>query len=265
MYNWEDMNFPIHVDADAPQAPPNLAVNPTGCVPTNSFTFTWSASSDPGGSGIKGYHWKVNNGSEAFITTRTVGPIGAPNEGYNTFYVRAEDNVGNFSEYSSIQFCRTSGNNLSFDTDADGNSIPDGWVVDLHGGLYIYRDGGVDGTHFIRLTHDNPSDWDLVVRTVNGLIEPDRWYRLSFWYLTDSEGPFGWMLFDPYLNALPVLNCGVDDPLSDSQWHRFWGAPFRVTSSQLQQHSSFGFKYFAGPNGTVNIDGVVIEEVQLCQ
>jgi hypothetical protein len=271
MPEWVGMNFPMHVDADAPQAPPGLAVNPTACSINNSFTFNWAASSDPG-SGVESYAWKVNGEAEVLTTGYSAGPRTAPNQGWNTFYVRAKDRVGNWSGYSSVQFCwqPADGWNPSFETDADQNGIPDGWsLICVNGAGFERRsDGSPDGSsHTMRFVDNDGDDWSAMGRhTGNTLLYSGVIYRISFWYRAWSNAPFGWQMSTPNLQSyINVLNCTVSDPLADAAWHHFWGAPFMLSGSDLTDYPYMTFKHGQNAIGTVDIDGVVIEQVSLCQ
>lgn len=94
---------------DAPSAPTNLEVSPVSSS-TNSFTFSWEEPIDEGVT-IGGYYYSVNNlpneENTTLVTTATVGPIpAATQQGVNTFYVVAVDDVGNynFNNYASVTF-----------------------------------------------------------------------------------------------------------------------------------------------------------------
>jgi hypothetical protein len=272
MYNWGGMSFPIHVDADAPQAPPNVSASPSSCVSSNSFTFTWSTPADPGGSGIDSYNWKVDEGGETSTTGTSVGPITAPNQGWNIFYVRARDRVGNWSGYSSVQFCwlPADGWNPSFETDADQNGIPDGWsLICVNGAEFERRsDGSPDGSsHTMRFVDNDADDWSAMGRHAgNTLLYSGVIYRISFWYRAWSNAPFGWQMSTPNLQSyINVLNCTVSNPLADAAWHHFWGAPFMLSGSDVTDYPYMTFKHGQNAIGTVDIDGVVIEQVPLCQ
>jgi len=68
-------------------------------------TFSWTASSDDG-SGVRGYWWSVDNTPPQTVGTFTTS-LSAPTSvspGIHTFYVRAEDNAGNFSNVSAQAF-----------------------------------------------------------------------------------------------------------------------------------------------------------------
>jgi hypothetical protein len=272
MQDWGGMHYLFNVDADDPQAPPNLVANPSGCTPTNSFTFTWGVPSDPGGGGIEGYAWKVNGNGETWTMSRSAGPLTAPNQGWNTFYVRAKDNVGNWGGYSSVQFCwqPPNGPNLSFEDDVSPqDGVPDGWtVLVLNGAGYDRRcNGGANNTScYMRFANYDSQDWSAIGRPASGVFQSGIIYRLSFWYRTSNTAAFSWQLSTPDLqSSINVLNCTVSNPLGDGVWHRFWGAPFMVDGGQISSYPFMRFLYGSGIVGVVDIDDVVLEQVELCQ
>lgn len=67
----------------------------------NTPAFTWSAPSDL--SGISGYYWKVDSGSDTWITSASVTLPTQP-DGSHTFYVKAKDNANNVGSYGSHAF-----------------------------------------------------------------------------------------------------------------------------------------------------------------
>jgi hypothetical protein len=88
------------IDTANPPAPsPDDGV--TGWSTDNTPTFSWSAPSDT--SGIAGYYYKVDSGSETWTTSTSV-TLPAQPDGTHTFYVRAKDNAGNIGNYGFHQF-----------------------------------------------------------------------------------------------------------------------------------------------------------------
>jgi hypothetical protein len=65
-------------------------------------TFTWSPSSDSY-SGVAGYYWKVDSGSETWTTSSSVTLPPQP-DGVHTLYVRGKDDAGNIGSYGSHEF-----------------------------------------------------------------------------------------------------------------------------------------------------------------
>ena len=109
MDGWGGVNFTIRTDATPPD-PFTASVTPS-TNNVNSYSFSWSASSD-GNSGLKGYYWSVNGGGETFTTSTTL-PTGAyaTVQGTNTFNVRAVDNAGaagNSTSAAPVYFTLTS-------------------------------------------------------------------------------------------------------------------------------------------------------------
>jgi hypothetical protein len=93
-----DLTTAYSYDITAPTAPTNVQVNPTGWAMADPYIFTWSASTDAE-SGLAKYQYKLGNGvwtdnSPLTVTTTTQNHY---QDGINYFYVRAVDNVGNFS------------------------------------------------------------------------------------------------------------------------------------------------------------------------
>lgn len=110
--------FTYKYEATVPTTPASGSVSPAVYTKTNSFTFTWSASTDPGatdipptGSGILSYEYKINDGSwvettPEETTARSVSLVDiAPiTDGQNVFHLRAKDNALNVSEQYTINF-----------------------------------------------------------------------------------------------------------------------------------------------------------------
>ncbi|MCX6732404.1 MAG: fibronectin type III domain-containing protein, partial [Candidatus Roizmanbacteria bacterium] len=91
----------------------NVAVLPNGYTSVNNYRFIWDATDDPlpngAGVGFKGYYYKTGTGSGAlsqdiFTTGLTVTGITAYQEGINTFLIRAADNLGNYSNYTTVNY-----------------------------------------------------------------------------------------------------------------------------------------------------------------
>lgn len=94
----------FYLDSEAPTAPSSVTASPTTNT-SNSFGFSWGAGFDAT-SGVAGYFWRINGGPETFTTGLSVPAESHPEvvEGFNTFYVRTEDNLGNSSSFSSVAF-----------------------------------------------------------------------------------------------------------------------------------------------------------------
>ncbi len=88
------------VDTIAPPSPtPDDGIS--GWSSDNTLTFSWTAPTDT--SGIAGYYYKVDSGSETWTTLTTV-TLPAQSDGTHTFYVKAKDNAGNIGTYGSHSF-----------------------------------------------------------------------------------------------------------------------------------------------------------------
>jgi hypothetical protein len=91
----------FQIDTVVPSTPgPDDGVS--GWSNNNRPTFSWSSSSDAL-SGVKGYWWKVDSGSESWTTSTSVTVPPQP-DGSHTFFVRAQDNAGNNGNYGSHDF-----------------------------------------------------------------------------------------------------------------------------------------------------------------
>lgn len=118
---WSSHGFQI--DTTTPSTP-----NPDDGVEEwsndNTPTFTWSPSTDAE-SGVAGYYWKINGGSETWTTSTSVAPPSQP-DGSHAFYVKAKDNAGNIGDWGSHDFL--------IDTAAPSTPSPDdgveGWSND---------------------------------------------------------------------------------------------------------------------------------------
>jgi len=81
---------------------PNSDDGVEGWSNDNTPTFTWSPSADSG-SGVAGYYWKVDSGSETWTTSTSV-TLPPQSDGYHFFYVKAKDNAGNIGNWGSHDF-----------------------------------------------------------------------------------------------------------------------------------------------------------------
>ena len=113
----------FRIDTTAPSTPsPDDGVE--GWSDDDTPTFTWSASSDTG-SGVAGYYWKVDGGSETWTTSTSV-TLPPQSDGSHTFYVKAKDKAGNVGSWGSHGF--------QIDTTAPSTPSPDdgveGWSND---------------------------------------------------------------------------------------------------------------------------------------
>ncbi|MCY2927908.1 MAG: Ig-like domain-containing protein, partial [Planctomycetota bacterium] len=121
---WPTYYYTIYIDADAPYAPSGVDITPdstndTGQSQTDNLTknanpkFQWNAPADrgynsAGTSGTKDYFWEITNSSGSVVksgsTSATSVNPGTLSDGNYTFWVQAEDNVGNWGNWGSINF-----------------------------------------------------------------------------------------------------------------------------------------------------------------
>jgi hypothetical protein len=84
-----------------PPSTPNPDDGTSGWNTINTPAFIWSATDT--GSGIAGYYWRVDSGSETW-TTATAVTLAIQTDGSHVFYVKAKDNSGNNGTYGSHAF-----------------------------------------------------------------------------------------------------------------------------------------------------------------
>jgi hypothetical protein len=70
-------------------------------VMINTPTFTWVGTDSH--SGVEGYYWKVDGGTETWTTFTSV-TLPRKKTGTHAFYVRAKDNAGNLGNWISHTF-----------------------------------------------------------------------------------------------------------------------------------------------------------------
>ena len=100
--------FTYQFDNQLPTAPVNASADPAGFTSANSFNFSWSPV-EKNGAQISEYCYKTGAtegeyASEQCLTGTEISSIPAYQVGTNIFYVRAKDEAGNFSEYTSINY-----------------------------------------------------------------------------------------------------------------------------------------------------------------
>ncbi len=113
--------FTFKLDSITPGTPGAPTANPSGYSSNNQYTFSWAAATDSGGSSVSQYCYKTgrNGSTDACIAGTSVTlPTGectalnfvndtdcpAYQARGNTFYVRAQDGAGNYSNYLSTTF-----------------------------------------------------------------------------------------------------------------------------------------------------------------
>jgi len=97
--------FTFKLDILDPTEPTGISASPAGYSSSDSFNFSWTASSDTGGSGVSQYCYKTN-GDDTCIdasSTNVENIISYQTRG-NTFSIRAKDEAGNYSNYSSTTY-----------------------------------------------------------------------------------------------------------------------------------------------------------------
>ena len=160
----------VILDTTRPPAPsPDDKV--TGWSRYNTTTFTWSPSSDI--SGIAGYYYKVDTGSE-INTTSTSAPLNQQRDGTHNFSVSAVDNAGNIGAYGSHEF--------KIDT-----TDPTGSITINNGATYV-----TSTSASLSLSYsDSGSGVDLVRYSNDGTWDTEPWEAPAIsksWTLTGGDG-----------------------------------------------------------------------------
>ena len=97
--------FTYQLDILDPTTPTGLSASPAGYSSVDDFDFSWTASSDTGGSAVYQYCYKTD-GADTCIpaaSTSVTGLTSYQSRG-NTFSVRSLDTAGNYSAYTSTTF-----------------------------------------------------------------------------------------------------------------------------------------------------------------
>ncbi len=100
--------FIYKYDATGPTVPGSVSADPAGYSSTDSFDFTWTASTDAG-SGVDEYCYKTGAGSGLWASDQCSADLfvtGVPSyqSAQNIFYVRAKDTAGNYSSYATTSY-----------------------------------------------------------------------------------------------------------------------------------------------------------------
>lgn len=103
---WEP--FLYKYDADVPSAPTNLAADPAGYSSTNSFDFSWNEVLE-GAVPAAAYCYKTGASTGPYAvdqctTELSITAVPSYQVGTNTFSVRARDQAGNYSPYTSVSY-----------------------------------------------------------------------------------------------------------------------------------------------------------------
>lgn len=151
-----------------------------------------------------------------------------------------------------------------FRDDKPKDGKPDGWTIVTEGGAtcVLHNDETDTGNRFLSIEQESGHQWTAVARPAADLIQPDRWYRLSFRYRTTRENPpwAGWRLMDGGMErSLNVLGADLRNPVADDAWHAWTSGPFRVPAEQLTLYPFLAFRVPMNFIGTIEIDDVGVE------
>ena len=251
MENWGGMHFVIQVDANPPSIPSGVTASPSSNN-ANSFAFSWSASSDAH-SGVNGYYWKVNSGSETFTTGLSVSAgAHATQSGTNTFYVRCKDDVGNYSSYATTTF--------SYDPTGCGPPMTSCGSVSAKWTNSGSPTAASNDDLILRLEQKTVNDWASASQDLTGLIEPDRSYRIGYWYKTSQPVILGWGMTESgeLKEILKWPGTVLKNPTNDNEWHQFWSAPFEASEDDLMNYSKMILFLESGTIGEVEISNVAL-------
>ncbi|RKX45344.1 MAG: hypothetical protein DRP27_04375, partial [Thermotogae bacterium] len=187
--DYENLDFPAdthwneflatYLDSDPPP-PPSPDDGVSGWSNDNTPTFTWPEPSDA--SGIAGYYWKVDSGSETWTTLRSV-TVPAQPDGTHVFYVRAKDNAGNIGAYGHHDF--------KIDTVRPTN--PTNYASDPASGSWTQ-----DNTIYV--------EWSGATDDLSGID--------GYWYRWSQDTPA-----DPTGCDYTSLNSVTSPPLADGTWY----------------------------------------------
>jgi cellulose 1,4-beta-cellobiosidase len=146
----------IPADGTAPSAPASLTASAASCSQIN---LGWSAATDSGGSGLKGYDVYRNGAfvKQVLVPATTTSDVGLAGSTVYSYVVRAVDNAGNLSGPSptanantpacadttppSVPTGVTAGANGCAQVDLTWNAATDSGGSGLKG-YNVYRDGG---------------------------------------------------------------------------------------------------------------------------
>lgn len=234
--------FTYSYDPTAPSAPEYVNVSPVGCSTQTSFTFTWPAASDIGGSSLSGYQYKrgstgtINNIDSLTTTASTY------QEGDNVFYIRSIDNAGNTSSWQTAIYCSTAVVSLTDGptVSAGPSSITVTWTSSktTTGYVKVY-----DGNTYV--SEQGLTSYSQVhsVKVIG--LEPEKAYRYQITW-TDESGNLGeseW--YTTTTATAPQINNLAADIVSPTTVNISW-------SSTIPAH--FSLEYGLGDYSNVMSD-----------
>lgn len=235
--------FTYKYDPTAPSAPEYINVSPVGCSTSTSFTFTWPAATDTGGSNLAGYQYRRGStGSIESIDALTLSTT-SYQEGDNILYVQSIDNAGNVSSWQTSVYCSTatvqvvdgptvSAGPSSITVDWVSNKATTGYVKVYEGNTYISEQGL---TNF-SLAHS--------VKVIG--LEPEKAYRYQITW-TDQSGNLGetdW--YETSTATAPQINNLKVEVLSPTTLNVSWSSTISAR---------FSLEYGIGNYGTIIASG----------
>jgi len=187
--------FTYSYDPTAPAAPEYVNVSPVGCSTQTSFTFTWPAGSDAGGSGMDGYQYRRGStGTIQDISALTV-TASSYQEGDNVFYVRSIDNAGSTSSWQTAVYCSTATVQVTdgptveagpstMTVSWNSNKLTTSYVRVYEGNDYVSEQGQTSYTlvHSVKVVGLEPEKsyrYKLVWTDQNGNLGESDWYNTS--------------------------------------------------------------------------------------
>lgn len=227
----------------APTLPEYINVTPVGCSTSASFTFTWPAATDTGGSSLAGYQYRRGStGSIQSVDALTLSTT-SYQEGDNILYVRSIDNAGNVSSWQTSVYCSTatvqvvdgptvSAGPSSITVDWVSNKATTGYVKVYEGNTYISEQGL---TNF-SLAHS--------VKVIG--LEPEKAYRYQITW-TDQSGNLGetdW--YETSTATAPQINNLKVEVLSPTTLNVSWSSTISAR---------FSLEYGIGNYGTIIASG----------
>ncbi len=120
---------------------------------------------------------------------------------------------------------------------------------------------GYRSTSCIKFEHQNNTDWSNVHQNLRGAIVPNKQYRVSYKYKTNSSAGIHCVFGDyPACISRSVDVGTIQHPIADNKWHTYSSPSFSLPASEVKDKPVFAFIYDYNSIGTVWIDDVVLEE-----